>query len=171
MVSCRWDPDRNEWSLQWKACGRKCHHRVKASALGGDKDAAGEIAAFMKIKIENATRNRGNEAHFNMVRDKAIWRFAQRGFRASEALRQRFKALPSEVFALRKRFRNHLELCPARFSRFGNASEDIWSFAKRGFRISEALRERFGALPSEVFAFRNSIGSRLELCPARFSRF
>ena len=72
MVNCHWDPNRNEWHLQWKACGQKCNLRVKASALGGDKDAAGEIAAFMKIKIENATSNRDNEAHFNTVRDKKI---------------------------------------------------------------------------------------------------
>ena len=70
-------------------------------------------------------------------------------FRVSEALREPFGALPNEVFAFRKRFGSHLELCPARFSRFGNASEDIWSFAKRGFRISEALREPFLAFAQE----------------------
>ena len=51
------------------------------------------------------------------------------------------------------------------FSRFGSASGAIWSFVQRGFRVSEALREQFGVLPSEVFAFWKRFGSDFGALP------
>ena len=42
-------------------------------------------------------------------------------------------------------------------SRFGSTSGAIWSFAQRGFRVSEALRKPCGALPSEAVALRNAL--------------
>ena len=97
---------------------------------------------------------------------KAIWSDAQRGLGASGARREQFGAMPSEVWALRERFGSNLERCPARFLRFGSALEAIWSDAQRGFGVSGAHREQFGAMPSEVLAFRERLEKQFGAMPS-----
>ena len=102
---------------------------------------------------------------------KAIWSDAQRGLGVSGALRKQFGAMPSEVWACRERSEINWERCPARFGRFGSALKSIWSDAQRGFGVSGALRNQFGAMPSEVLASRERAEGNLERCPAMFWRF
>ena len=79
----KWDDKRNEWHLRWWFDGYNRHHRVKGRDVARSQAAAERIAAFMKGHIERS-KDPGDEASFNLLRDRIAAAFVEESQKAAD---------------------------------------------------------------------------------------
>ena len=78
----KWDDERNECHLRWRFGGNR-HHRVKGRDVARSQAAAERIAAFMKGHIERS-KDPGDEASFNLLRDRIAAAFVEESQKAAD---------------------------------------------------------------------------------------
>ena len=78
----KWADERNECHLRWRF-GGNMHHRVKGRDVAHSQAAAERIAAFMKGHIEES-KDPGDEASFNLLRDRIAAAFVEESQKAAD---------------------------------------------------------------------------------------